>query len=543
MSHHSRPRALRALSAGVLAALTLGLTAGVPSAASAATFSGTYENSAPITIVDNDSANPYPAAISVPAGGPVTSIGDVSVTLHGLTHSFVGDLMVELVSPSGTSVYPMCFQQVGGKDEVSNADVTFSTDGSGEPECDLDDLDLVDLALEDPAGEWDLYVDDTEVADDGQIAGGWSLSFNQSAAPVVTTDPQDVTTAVGRTATFTADASGAPKPAVQWQVSTDGGTTWDDIAGADGRTYRFITQQGDDGHRFRAQFFGPTGTVDSKPATLGIYNGTSAPRNLTAVQTSERTTRVSWTEPADRGASVVMGYRVSATNGVSTVGQTVNYAQTAVDLDLAPNATYTISVVTQYDGTWGQGESPAATTTVSPRTYPTITIPKTSLTAGDSFVIKGSALPHETVKIQKSVNAGSWVDVLTTTADAAGSILVTTKADFNASYHVRTLTDLYSGPANVKVKAKTSMAAKRLSPRRYTLSGTVAPAKAGTPVKVYYRKSSGAYAYLGSSRTGSTGKWAYTRRYPASKTMVFKASLPASSFNAANYRLLTVRVH
>jgi subtilisin-like proprotein convertase family protein len=533
---------MRALSAGVLAALTLGLT-GVPSSASATTDTGSYSDTGVITIPDSGEASPSPAVITVPDTSEVTEVGDVSVTLHGLSHTAVEDLYVWVASPTGTEVDLLCEQKVKGTSAPSNVDVTFTTDGSGEATCTDFGTDLLDFAGEDPTGSWELYVIDAYDGDAGQVAGGWSLSLNQAAAPVVTTDPQDVTTAVGRTATFTAEATGAPKPAVQWQVSTDGGTTWDDIAGADGRTYGIIVQQSDGGHRFRAEFYGPTGTVDSTPATLRIYNGTSAPRNLTAVQTDERTTRVSWTEPADRGASAIMGYRVTATNGVSIVEKTVSYAAVDLDLDLAPNATYTISVVAQYGGIWGQGESPAATTTVSPRAYPTITIPKTSLTAGDSFVIKGSALPNETVKIQKSVNAGNWVDVLTTTADAAGSILVTTKADFNASYHVRTLTDLYSWHANVKVKAKTSLAAKRVSLRKYTLYGTVAPAKANQPVKVYYRKSSGAYAYLGTARTGSTGKWSYTRKYSASKTMVFKASVPATDRNAAGYKLLRVSVH
>jgi hypothetical protein len=36
---------------------------------------------------------------------------------------------------------------------------------------------------------------------------------------------------------FTATASGTPSPTVQWQVSTDGGTTFSDIAGAISTTF------------------------------------------------------------------------------------------------------------------------------------------------------------------------------------------------------------------------------------------------------------------------------------------------------------------
>ena len=58
-------------------------------------------------------------------------------------------------------------------------------------------------------------------------------------APSVTTNPSDQTVSAGRRATFTAAASGNPTPTVQWQVSTDGGATFSNIAGATSTTLSF----------------------------------------------------------------------------------------------------------------------------------------------------------------------------------------------------------------------------------------------------------------------------------------------------------------
>ncbi|MCW2623062.1 MAG: hypothetical protein JWL64_2664, partial [Frankiales bacterium] len=58
----------------------------------------------------------------------------------------------------------------------------------------------------------------------------------QAATPVVTDNPADQAVGSGGTATFTAAATGDPTPTVQWQVSTDGGATFGNLAGATGPT-------------------------------------------------------------------------------------------------------------------------------------------------------------------------------------------------------------------------------------------------------------------------------------------------------------------
>lgn len=51
-------------------------------------------------------------------------------------------------------------------------------------------------------------------------------ALNPPAPPVVTTQPVNVTTYAGSPAVFRVQASGTPAPTFEWEVSTDGGTTW-----------------------------------------------------------------------------------------------------------------------------------------------------------------------------------------------------------------------------------------------------------------------------------------------------------------------------
>ena len=58
----------------------------------------------------------------------------------------------------------------------------------------------------------------------------------------------------GNSVTFTAAATANPPPTVQWEVSSDGGSTFSDITGATSTTYSFTTSAGDNGEEFEAVF-------------------------------------------------------------------------------------------------------------------------------------------------------------------------------------------------------------------------------------------------------------------------------------------------
>lgn len=92
--------------------------------------------------------------------------------------------------------------------------------------------------------------------------------------PTVVTNPDALTLAEGKSATFVASATGTPKPTTQWQVSTDGGSTWTTIAGAS--TNKLIIDNiisTMNGYKYRAVFTNSTGTTNSNAVALTVGSG------------------------------------------------------------------------------------------------------------------------------------------------------------------------------------------------------------------------------------------------------------------------------
>lgn len=90
-------------------------------------------------------------------------------------------------------------------------------------------------------------------------------------APVVTLNPVNKTVLAGATFTLTAAAAGNPNPTVQWQVSTDGGKTYHDIAGATSTTLKLTAAKSLNGCYYRARFTNLVGTVYTRIAKLTVH--------------------------------------------------------------------------------------------------------------------------------------------------------------------------------------------------------------------------------------------------------------------------------
>lgn len=89
-------------------------------------------------------------------------------------------------------------------------------------------------------------------------------------APKITTQPANQTVTVGAQATFTVAASGTPTPTIQWQVSSNGGSTWANITGANSATYSFTTSAVGTS-QYRAVASNGVGTAaNSNAATLTV---------------------------------------------------------------------------------------------------------------------------------------------------------------------------------------------------------------------------------------------------------------------------------
>ena len=74
--------------------------------------------------------------------------------------------------------------------------------------------------------------------------------------------------------TFTAAASGTPTPTVQWQVSTNNGSTYANVPGATSTTLTFTTNAAQNGYQYEAVFSNSAGGATSNPATLTITGPT-----------------------------------------------------------------------------------------------------------------------------------------------------------------------------------------------------------------------------------------------------------------------------
>ncbi len=98
--------------------------------------------------------------------------------------------------------------------------------------------------------------------------------------PTVTLNPVSQTVNSGSLATFTAAATGNPTPTVQWQISTDGGATFQNIAGATLTTLSFTALASQNGNRFRAVFTNTVGSATTTAATLTVNS--AAPLTVTA---------------------------------------------------------------------------------------------------------------------------------------------------------------------------------------------------------------------------------------------------------------------
>ena len=184
--------------------------------------------------------------------------------------------------------------------------------------------------------------------------------------PAVSTQPSDTSVIAGQQASFTAAASGAPTPTVQWQESSDGGANFTDIGGATSATYTFTPVVGQNGHKFRAVFTNDFGsdtstaatlTVVSPPAITAAFGVSSVVLNnnttLTFTVTNPNTiplTGVAFTDTLPSGLVVATPNGQSGTTGGGTVTATAGSGSISLTGATVP-ASGNISFVVNVTGT------------------------------------------------------------------------------------------------------------------------------------------------------------------------------------------------
>ena len=161
------------------------------------------------------------------------------------------------------------------------------------------------------------------------ISGGAATFISQ---------PVNTTVCAGTTASFSATAAGNPPITYQWQVSTDNGATWTNIAGATASTYSFTAVAGDNGKQFRCVATSSCGSGTSNAALLTIttlsQGGNITPASSTACQGGNTTTLtltgsignvIRWESSIDGGTTWVNIANTTTTLTATNITQTTQY--------------------------------------------------------------------------------------------------------------------------------------------------------------------------------------------------------------------------
>ena len=178
----------------------------------------------------------------------------------------------------------------------------------------------------------------------GNTSQGAAYVFQQTAAPAVTTQPASATVASGGTATFTAAASGTPTPTVQWQVSTNGGVTWNNDTTDGGNATGTLTVSGatvvTPAREYRAVFTSSAGTATSNAATLTVNPPPCTTAPVIATQPASTTV----TAPAAASFTVAEGALGAGCSAATIQWQvSTNGGSTFSPISGATSGTLTIS--------------------------------------------------------------------------------------------------------------------------------------------------------------------------------------------------------
>jgi hypothetical protein len=129
-------------------------------------------------------------------------------------------------------------------------------------------------------------------------------------------DPRSQTVRAGRWVTLTAGAS-AVGAAVQWQVSRDGGQTFNNMAGARSTTLTFLATAGRNGLECRAVFTSPAGSATTGVATLTVVFAPAVTLQPTSVVAHAGDT-VTFTAGAIANPGATVQWQVSSNGGTFT---------------------------------------------------------------------------------------------------------------------------------------------------------------------------------------------------------------------------------
>ncbi len=291
---------------------------------------------------------------------------NASAPYEQLTLAAIGNLLGE----QATWKSALAAGQVSGY--IEGNQVTILNSGTG----------AVNMPLTGVTGVGSLY---------GGIQSGWtSVAAGTSThtaptawpgGPAISANPASKTVTAGESATFTAAASGVPTPTVQWQVSTNGGTTFTNDTTDTGNTTGTLsvasTTTALSGWEYRAVFSNSVGSATSTAATLTVNPKAEAPK-ITANPAAKTVTAgesATFTAAASGVPTPTVQWQVSTNGGTTFTNDTTDSGDTTGTLSVA--STTTVLSGREYRAVFknsvGSATSTAATLTVKASTVPTVT--------------------------------------------------------------------------------------------------------------------------------------------------------------------------
>ena len=246
-----------------------------------------------------------------------------------------------------------------------------------------------------------------------------TASPDADKAPSVTQAPANVTVEEGQSATFEAKATGVPAPTVQWEISTNAGSSWAPLAGATADQLTIAdakpSESGDD---FRAVFTNAAGKVTTKLATLTVRRAPEVTQQPVGVTVEEGQSAV-FEAAASGSPTPTVQWEVSTNQGGTwfQVGGATSDRFTLADAKASQSGWEYRAAFTNAAGTVS---SQAATLTVYQAPVVTEQPASQVVEEGHSAVFSAAAsgVPAPTVQWQLSTNHGAtWSDLEGATTD------------------------------------------------------------------------------------------------------------------------------
>jgi autotransporter-associated beta strand protein len=226
--------------------------------------------------------------------------------------------------------------------------------------------------------------------------------------PLVTTQPANQSVTLGNSATFTAAASGNPAPTVQWQVSSNGGTSYAPISGAASTT---LTVSGvtasQNGYLYEAVFTNGVGSVTTNAASLTVNTIPVVTAQPTS-QTIGAGNNATFTAAGTGSPTPAVQWEVSLNGGI-TFSPVGGATSSTLLLTNVPSTSDGNEYEAVFTNAAGSVASAAATLTVQYAPVVTGQPSNQTVTGGASalFTAAASGDPTPTVQWQVSVNGGT----------------------------------------------------------------------------------------------------------------------------------------